>query len=53
MLSEPLVGVSSAPIRCMKVDLPEPDGPVTARYSPRGTSTLTPCSAPMMLPPRV
>src|SRR4051794_36701666 len=30
---------------CMKVDLPEPDGPVTARNSPRSTSRLTPRSA--------
>ena len=51
ILSEPLVGVSSAPMRFMKVDLPEPEAPVTARYSPRSTSTLTPCRAPMMLPP--
>ena len=25
---------------CMNVDLPEPDGPVTARNSPRGTSMI-------------
>ena len=30
---------------CMNVDLPEPDGPVTARNSPRWTSRLTPRSA--------
>ena len=30
---------------CMNVDLPEPDGPVTARNSPFGTSMLTPRSA--------
>ena len=47
LVSEPLVGVSSAPIRFMKVDLPEPEAPVTARYSPRSTSTLMPCSAPI------
>jgi predicted ABC-type transport system involved in lysophospholipase L1 biosynthesis ATPase subunit len=51
ILSEPEVGVSSAPIRFMKVDLPEPEWPVTARYSPPATSTLMPCSAPMTLPP--
>ena len=49
--SEPLVGTSSAPMRFMKVDLPEPEAPVTARYSPRSTSTLMPCNAPMTLPP--
>ena len=27
---------------CMKVDLPEPEGPVTARNSPASTSRLTP-----------
>ena len=30
---------------CMNVDLPEPDGPFTARNSPRRTSRLTPRSA--------
>src|SRR5262245_32017966 len=30
---------------CMKVDLPEPDGPVTARNSPVWTSRFTPRSA--------
>lgn len=30
---------------CMNVDLPEPDGPVTATNSPRWTSRLTPRSA--------
>src|ERR687887_1803507 len=30
---------------CMNVDLPEPDGPVTARNSPRWTSRFTPRSA--------
>ena len=33
ILSEPDVGVSSAPTRFMKVDFPEPECPVTARYS--------------------
>src|SRR4249920_4171674 len=41
----PEVGRSRQPTMCMKVDLPEPDGPVTARNSPRGTSRLTPRSA--------
>ncbi len=29
----------------MSVDLPEPDGPMMARNSPRATSRLTPRSA--------
>ena len=31
----PLVGVSRQPIRFISVDLPEPDGPMIATYSPR------------------
>src|SRR5471032_258253 len=30
---------------CMNVDLPDPDGPVTARNSPLGTSRFTPRNA--------
>src|SRR5438046_3019092 len=30
---------------CMNVDLPDPDGPVTAMNSPRSTSRFTPRSA--------
>ena len=30
---------------CMNVDLPDPDGPVTARNSPRSTSRSTPRNA--------
>src|SRR5215472_5401221 len=41
----PLVGVSRQPIRFISVDLPEPDGPMIAMYSPRGISNETPCSA--------
>src|SRR5712691_5672969 len=41
----PDVGRSRHPTMCMKVDLPEPDGPVTARNSPRWTSRFTPRSA--------
>src|SRR5688572_22433606 len=41
----PCDGVSRHPIRFIRVDLPEPDGPVIARYSPRRTSNVTPCSA--------
>ena len=41
----PLVGVSSAARQCMRVDLPDPDGPITAVNSPTGKSRLTPSSA--------
>ena len=36
---------SRQPTMCMNVDLPEPDGPVTARNSPGSTSRFTPRSA--------
>jgi len=41
----PEVGRSRQPTMCMKVDLPEPEVPVTARNSPGWTSRLTPRSA--------
>src|SRR5438309_2292330 len=41
----PAVGRSRQPTMCMNVDLPDPDGPVTARNSPRWTSRFTPRSA--------
>src|ERR1700682_3941085 len=41
----PDVGRSRQPMMCMQVDLPDPEGPVTARNSPLGTSRLTPRSA--------
>src|SRR5262245_18235806 len=41
----PDVGRSRQPMMCMNVDLPEQDGPVTERNSPRCTSRLTPRSA--------
>ncbi len=31
----PLLGVSRQPIRFISVDLPDPDGPMIATYSPR------------------
>jgi hypothetical protein len=37
MLTEPLVGRSSPPMRFSNVLLPEPDGPISARNSPAGT----------------
>ena len=39
---EPLLGVSRQPIRFMSVDLPEPDGPMIATYSPLSIEIDTP-----------
>src|SRR5216684_315092 len=47
----PDVGVSRQPIRFMRVDLPDPDGPMTATYSFFLICTLTPCSARTTSPP--
>ena len=41
---DPEVGVSGHPGKCMKVDLPDPEGPMMATNSPRCTVTLTPAS---------
>src|SRR5437762_1506600 len=41
----PCEGVSRHPIRFISVDLPDPDGPIIATYSPRRTSNETPWSA--------
>src|SRR4051794_28015917 len=41
----PLDGRSRQPMMCMNVDLPDPDGPVTATNSPRYTSSDAPRSA--------
>ena len=40
----PVVGRSSAPMMLSRVDLPDPDGPTTARYSPSSTVRSTSCS---------
>jgi hypothetical protein len=45
MATVPPLGRSSPARRCMSVDLPEPDGPMTAVNWPRGTSSVTPRSA--------
>ena len=37
---------------CMKVDLPEPDGPITEMYSPRSICRLTSVSAFTSTSPR-
>ena len=49
--TEPDVGVSSPARMCISVDLPEPDGPITAVSFPRGTSTETPRSASTAVSP--
>jgi hypothetical protein len=41
----PVVGVSSPAMMCINVDLPEPEGPITATSSPVRTSRDTPRSA--------
>ena len=41
----PDVGASSPAMQCMSVDLPDPDGPITAVKRARSNSTLTPSSA--------
>ncbi len=38
----PRLGVSRQPMRFMSVDLPEPDGPMIATYSPWSMVKLTP-----------
>src|SRR5206468_2273801 len=47
----PEVGVSRQPIRFMSVDLPDPDGPITATYSLYLICRLTPCRARTTSPP--
>ena len=41
----PAVGVSRQPSRFMNVDLPEPDGPMTATNSPASIVAVMPLSA--------
>ena len=41
----PVVGRSSPARMCMSVDLPDPDGPMTAANWPAGTSSETPFRA--------
>ena len=47
----PDVGRSSRPTMCMNVDLPEPDGPITATNSPGSMVRSTPRSATTSSPP--
>ena len=39
--TRPALGASSAPARCSRVDLPQPDGPITATSSPGATDIVT------------
>ena len=41
----PLVTASSPAMQCISVDLPDPDGPITAINEPAGMSKLTASSA--------
>ena len=41
MRTVPVVGLSSVPIRCSSVDLPDPDGPTMAVSSPAAMARLT------------
>ena len=50
--SRPRVGRSRPPSRFSSVDLPDPDGPISARKSPRGMSRFRPCSTSIRSPPR-
>src|SRR3989338_4107672 len=47
----PLVGASKKANRFIKVDLPEPDGPIKARKSPSGTVKVMPWSAGILTSP--
>ena len=47
----PELGVSRQPRMCIRVDLPEPDGPMMATYSPAEMDRLTPRSAATAMEP--
>ena len=49
--TEPDVGLSRPARMCIRVDLPDPDGPITAVSFPRGTSTEIPRSASTAVSP--
>src|SRR3954468_19524922 len=51
IVTDPLVGLSSPARMCMSVDLPEPEGPITATSSPAATSSETPRSASTAVAP--
>src|SRR5580704_6454720 len=47
----PLVGRSRQPIKFISVDLPEPDGPMIATYSPAAIVKVRPCSTGTFIGP--
>ncbi len=47
----PSVGLSRPARMCIRVDLPDPDGPITAVRWPRGISSETPRSASTAVSP--
>ena len=49
--TSPDVGLSSPARMCIRVDLPEPDGPMTATSSPGRTTSETPRSASTAVSP--
>jgi len=51
MVTVPVVGLSSPARMCISVDLPEPDGPITAVSCPFGTSRETPRRASTAVSP--
>ena len=51
ILTVPPVGLSSPARMCINVDLPEPDGPITAVSFPSWMSTETPRSASTLVSP--
>lgn len=51
MKTAPLVTLSNPARRCMRVDFPEPEGPMIAVYWPRGNRAVTPSRAVTAVPP--
>ena len=51
MVTSPEVGLSRPARMCIRVDLPEPEGPITALSWPFGTSRETPRSASTAVSP--
>ena len=51
MLTSPLVGLSRPARMCIRVDFPDPDGPITAVRFPSATSSETPRSASTAVSP--
>ena len=49
--TSPAVGWSRPARMCMSVDLPEPEGPITATSSPSATSSVTPRRASTAVSP--